>query len=123
MKKLLLTFGIFFSALLGVQAQQTSAPTAAQQIEKIMKTLTATCNLTADQVTKAKPIITEFVNARIANKQKFGSDKEKLKEANEASKKARDTKLATVLTADQQKQLAAKEKEMATSPKEKASGN
>jgi hypothetical protein len=111
MKKLLLSAGIVLSSLFFAQAQQTAAPTADQQSEKMMTTLTSTCHLTPDQVTKAKPIITEFVNAILANRQKFGADKDKLKAANEASKKNRDTKLSAFLTADQQKELTAKESE------------
>jgi hypothetical protein len=112
MKKLLLTAGICLSALVFVQAQQTAvATTPDQQVEKMMTNLTTACKLSADQVTKAKPIVTEFVNAKIANKQKLGSDKDKMKAANQASMKAMNTKLNTVLNADQQKQLAAYEKE------------
>ena len=112
MKKVLLSAGIVLSTLFFAQAQQTAAPNAEQQSEKMMTTLTSTCHLTPEQVTKAKPIITEFVNAVIANKQKFGTDKDKLKAANEASRKTRDTKLSAFLTADQQKQLTAKEGEV-----------
>ncbi len=111
MKKLLLTAGIVLSSLFFAQAQQT-APSADQQIEKMMTNLTTTCHLTPEQVTKAKPIVTEFVNARIANKEKYGKDKEKFVEANKTGKATMNTKLNAILNAEQQKELAAKEKEM-----------
>ena len=115
MKKLLLTAGICLCSLFFVQAQQavqqTAQPTADQQSEKMMTGLTKACGLSADQVTKAKPIVTKFVNARIANKQKLGTDKDKFKAANQESMKTMNTKLNAILNADQQKQLVAYEKE------------
>jgi hypothetical protein len=117
MKKLILTAGICISSLLCVQAQQTTTSTTDQKVEKMMNSITTICHLTPDQVTKVKPIMVEFVNAVTANKEKFGADKDKLKAANEASRNARDTKLAAILSADQQKELAEKEKEMAAKQK------
>jgi hypothetical protein len=126
MKKLLLTAGICMTSLFFVQAQTTApasaaaaAPLTAQQYsEKMMTAITATCHLTSDQAAKVKPVITEFVNSMLANKQKFGTDKDKLKAANQATKKERDTKLNGILSAEQQKQFAAKEAEMKANMKQ-----
>ncbi len=112
MKKLILTAGICISSLLCVQAQQTVAkvatpPTASQQVDKALTNMTSTCKLTPEQVTKVKPILTEFVNARMANKQQYGSDKAKMKQANKANAAAMKSKLAKVLTPDQQTKWAA----------------
>ena len=118
MKKIIHTAGICVASLFAVQAQQTpkattqAAPNGEPQVEKLMKNITSTCNLTQDQVTKAKPIVAEFVKAKMANKKQFGADKDKMKEANMASMKTMNTKLAGVLNADQQQKWSAKEKEM-----------
>lgn len=116
MKKIILTAGICLSSLFFVQAQQ-AAQTTDQRVQGMMDKITAACHLTPDQITKVKPIMTDFVNAVTANKQKYGTDKDKLKTANAASKKERDTKLDGILNADQQKELAEKEKEMAAKQK------
>jgi hypothetical protein len=125
MKKLLLTAGICIASLLSVQAQKApmkAAPSADQQVDKMMKNMTAACNLTPDQVTKATPIVKEFVSARMANKKQFGSDKDKLKTANMASMKTMNGKLATVLNADQQQKWTAKEQEMQAEKQKEAAG-
>ena len=118
MKRIFLTVVICIISLLGVQAQQTDAkpaqPTAEQQVKKMMHNLTTTCNLTPDQVKKIKPIITAAVNEGRANKQKYGSDEDKLKEANQATVKATNAKLNAILTPDQQAKLAAFEKQKKT---------
>jgi hypothetical protein len=125
MKKVLFTLAICVAGLTAVQAQQMSTSTTAaaaaaktgmpskeEQVEKMMKTLTSSCQLSPDQVTKVKPIVSEFVKDKMENKQKYGSDKDKLKAANQASFKAMTGKLSGILTPDQQKQFAAKVKEM-----------
>jgi hypothetical protein len=114
MKKLILTVGICLSTLVLIQAQQidkAAPPTKEQRVEKMMTNLNSTCNLTPAQTTKAKPIVTEFVNSVAANKQQYGSDKDKLREANQASMKTMNTKLSAILNADQQKQLTSMEEQ------------
>jgi cytochrome c556 len=114
MKKIILTVGICVASLLSVQAQQTkSAPTIDQKVNKMMSILTSTCNLTPDQVTKAKPIVEETIKTTTANKQQYGSDKDKLKAANQATIKTERAKLNTILTPDQQAKLTAYQKERA----------
>lgn len=117
MKKTIITLGICLTGLLSVQAQQSStstssapAPTFDQKVDKLLSTLTSTCNLTPDQVTKAKPIVEETIKARMANKQKYGADKTQLKAANQATLAAENTKINAILNADQQAKLAAFEK-------------
>jgi hypothetical protein len=126
MKKILLTAGICVISFLGVQAQETdgkSAPTVEQRVDKMLKKLTATCNLTPDQATKAKPIVEEAVKAKMANKEQFASDKTKLKAANQASLTTLNTKMNAILNADQQAKLAAFEKEKAASAQKKKAAN
>lgn len=109
MKKIILTVGICIASFLGVQAQTIakSAPTFNQKVDKMLTTLTSTCNLTPDQVTKAKPIIVEAIKAKMANKQQYGSDKDKLRAANQATLKAENAKMNAILNTDQQAKLAA----------------
>ncbi len=131
MRKVILTIGICVAGLMSVQAQK-AAPLAAstakssvspkdQQVEKLIAKMKSACTLTPQQVEKVKPIITEFVSARMENKQKLGSDKDKMKAANQASIKTMNTKLATVLNADQQTKWTAAEKEMKAEMQKKAS--
>lgn len=118
MKKLILTAGICIASLLCVQAQK-AAPTAGEQVEKMMSNITSTCNLTPEQAKSVKPIVTEFVNEKMANKKNAGSDKEKMKEANKASMKTMNEKLAKVLNADQQAKWAEYLKQKQAAKKEK----
>ena len=126
MKRIFLTVVICIVSLFSIKAQQTDAKpapqTAAQQVNKMMHNLTTTCNLTPDQVKKIKPIITAAVNEGRANKQKYAADKDKMKEANEATLKATTVKLNAILTPDQQAKLAAyeKQKKMGMQSKEAA---
>jgi hypothetical protein len=128
MKKIFLTAGICLVSFLGLQAQQTmsstatSGPTVDQRVDKLLKKLTTTCNLTPDQVTKAKPIVEETVKAKMANKQQCGSDKAKLKAANQATMTAENAKMNAILNADQQAKLAAFEKERATAAQKRQAG-
>jgi hypothetical protein len=122
MKKILLSAGICVISFLGVQAQETgakSAPTLEQKVDKMMKALTASCNLTPDQITKAKPIVEEAVKTKMANKQQYASDKTKLKAANQSALTTMNTKMNAMLNTDQQAKLAAFEKEKAASAQKK----
>lgn len=113
MRKIILTTGILFGSLLCVQAQQTTSstqPTFNQRVEKMLNKLTTTCSLTPDQVEKARPIVAETIKARMANQQQYGSDKAKLKAANEAVLTKENAKINAILNADQQTKLAAYEK-------------
>jgi len=127
MKRIILIAGICLVSLVGIQAQQTTAktaPTLDQKVDKMMKTLTATCNLTPDQVTKARPIVTETIKAHMANKQQYGSDKDKLKSANKATLATENAKMNAILNADQQEKLADFEKQrQAAAQKKQAGGN
>lgn len=113
MKKIILTIGICFISLIGVQAQQTSkqtAPTVAQRVDKQMTTLTSTCNLTADQQAKIRPVLTEAITEKMANKEKYQGDKTKFQEANKALMQQTKAKIAAILTPDQQAKLVAYQK-------------
>jgi hypothetical protein len=116
MKKTILTLGICFISLLSIQAQSSTstsnppAPTLDQKVDKLLSTLTSTCNLTPAQVTKARPIVEETIKARMANKQKYGSDKTQLRAANQATLAAENVKMNAILNADQQAKLSAFEK-------------
>lgn len=125
MKKIFLTTGICIISLLSVQAQQTTqqAPTVEQRADKMMNALTSACSLTPEQAAKIKPIITEAINERIANKKQYGSDQDKLEAANKETMKEAHVKINAILTADQQSKLAAFEQQQkaAMQQKQKAS--
>jgi len=126
MKRIILIAGICLVSLVGIQAQQTTAktaPTLDQKVDKMMKTLTATCNLTPDQVTKARPIVTETIKAHMANKQQYGSDKDKLKSANKATLATENAKMNAILNADQQEKLADFEKQRQAAAQKKQAGS
>jgi len=126
MKRILLIAGICLVSFLGANAQQTTAktaPTLDQKVDKMMKTLTATCNLTPDQVTKARPIVTETIKAHMANKQQYGSDKDKLKAANKATLAAENAKMNAILNAEQQEKLADFEKQKQAAAQKKQAGS
>jgi len=126
MKKIILTLGICIVSLIGVQAQQSdakTAPTLDQRVDKMMTSLTSTCSLTPDQVTKLKPIVTEAISEKMANKQKYGSDKDKLKQANQALLKESNAKINAVLNADQQSKFAAFEQEKKSEMQKKINAN
>ena len=133
MRKVILTIGICVAGLISVQAQQTATGAAStaktgpvtkeQQAEKLMNKMKTACNLTPQQIEKVKPIVTEFVSARMENKQKLGSDKDKMQAANQASMKTMNAKLATVLNADQQAKWTAAEKEMKAEMQKKAAAD
>jgi hypothetical protein len=126
MKRIILIAGICLVSIVGIQAQQTTAktaPTLDQKVDKMMKTLTATCNLTPDQVTKARPIVTETIKAHMANKQQYGSDKDKLKSANKATLATENAKMNAILNADQQEKLADFEKQRQAAAQKKQAGS
>jgi len=125
MKKLILAAGICMASFIGVQAQETTAVKSAaapkeQQVEKIIGKMKTACTLTPEQIAKVKPIVTEFVSAKMENKEKAAGDKDKMKTANQASMKVMNTKLATVLNADQMTKWSAAEKEMQAEMQKKA---
>lgn len=111
MKKIILTIGICFISLMGVQAQQATSqsapPTVEQQVDKTMGTFTSTCNLTADQQAKIRPILTQAITQKMENRQKYANDKTKYQEANKALFEDTKTKIYAILTADQQAKLIA----------------
>lgn len=91
MKKLILTLGIFLAGIVFVNAQDKAA-------NKIVSKMTEVCSLSQDQVAKVQPIVEDYVNARKANKQQYGSDPAALKNANKSINKEYREKLKTVLT-------------------------
>jgi hypothetical protein len=120
MKKVILTAGICIASFLGMQAQQVAngaqqkgqAPSPvlkSVQVTRLMDNMTASCHLTADQVEKVKPIVSEFIDARNANMNKYGKDQAGFRAANQTSRAAMNTKLNAILNSDQQQQLVAME--------------
>ncbi|HTB31208.1 MAG TPA: hypothetical protein VK808_04230, partial [Bacteroidia bacterium] len=55
----------------------------------------------------------EFITSRMANKQKYGTDKASLKTANQASTETLNTKMKPILQADQMQLLVGFEKQQA----------
>lgn len=116
MKKILLTTAICLSAFLGAKAQiamPKSASAEEQKTSQELSNIISTCHLTPAQAVQAKPIITEAVKAREANQKQYGSNKTKLKTANEATTKTEVAKLGGILNADQKAKLAAYEQQEA----------
>jgi hypothetical protein len=114
MKKIILIVGICVVGLLSVHAQQTAAKsglTFEQKVDKMMKSLTFACALTADQATKIKPIVEEAIKARMANKQKYSNDRDQLKKVNQADLQTENAKMNAILNADQQAKLVAFEQQ------------
>jgi hypothetical protein len=104
MKKLILTLGIFFAGILGMNAQD--APTQDQQTTKMVANITKACSLTSDQATKATPFIKQFVASRDADKAKYGTtNKDQLKTAIKADREALVNNLKPIFSADQIQKL------------------
>ena len=116
MKKIYLTVGICIATLLGAHAQIAMPKSASAEEQKTNQELSgiiSACNLTPAQAAKAKPIVTGAVQSREANEKQYGSDKNKLKTANEATTKTEATQLGGILSADQKAKLTAYEQQEA----------
>lgn len=100
MKKLIVTLGIFLSAVLGVQAQQANV-SVEKQVTHLTGKITDACHLTADQTTKIKPFVQQFVEARKADKDKYANDQNGMKSAMKTNRMQLENNLKTVLSADQ----------------------
>ena len=100
MKKLILALGIVLTSVFSVSSQDKAA--AGNAADKMVNTITKVCTLTADQVTKIKPMVATFVQTRAENKEKYANDPDGLKTANDKNKATLKSQLVTVLTADQQ---------------------
>jgi len=105
MKKLVLTLGIIMAGLFTVNAQVDSP--AEKQTEKLTTEYTKACSLTPDQVTKVKPLIEKFVEAKMADKKKYANDADGLKKADKAAKDALIADLKPILSAEQQQKMQA----------------
>ncbi len=126
MKKIILTAGICLIGLVYVKAQtsvhtiqpsnQTQAnglpiqsngtvSPADHQTASLMDRLTRSCQLTPEQAAKAKPIVAQYVNDKMANRQQYGSDPAKLSQAMDASVQRMKTGLNGILSPAQQAQL------------------
>lgn len=99
MKKLILAFGIILAGVFSVHAQENKAD---KETNKMVTTLTNVCQLTPDQVAKVQPMISTFVQTKIANKQKYVNDADGLRTANKENRENLKSQLNTVLTTDQQ---------------------
>jgi len=126
MKKIILTAGICMVSLFYAQAQQANAKASIpfdQKVNKMVGVLTATCKLSADQVAKVQPIIAQAMKEKMANREQYSTDKQKLKAANQATRKETNEKLDAILTPEQQSKLAAFEQQRkAQIQKNKAAG-
>jgi cytochrome c553 len=105
MKKLILTLGIVLSGIAFVQAQANES--SDKNFTVTMNTINTACHLTADEMTKIKPFVTQFVQTKEANKQKLGGNPEGLKAANRTNNQQFKSNLQTVLSDDQMTQLTA----------------
>jgi hypothetical protein len=123
MRKVILTAGICIASLFGAQAQQVTGkndPATSsvpgnknEMVAKFITQITSACHLSTDQASEAKPMVEEFITSRMANKQKYGTDKASLKTANQASTETLNTKMKPILQADQMQLLVGFEKQQA----------
>jgi hypothetical protein len=98
MKKLILTFGIVLAGLFTVQAQEQKTD---KQADRIITEYTSVAGLTADQVTKVKPMVESFIATRKLNKTTYANNADGLKTADKANRENLIKQLSTVLSADQ----------------------
>jgi hypothetical protein len=106
MKKLIVTFGIFLSGIVFVQAQSAGNDGTDKRVTTVMNGITTACHPSTDEMTKIKPFVLQFVQTKEANKQKFAGNPDGLKAANKSNYQQLNSNLKTVLTADQMTQLA-----------------
>ena len=112
MKKLVLSLGIFLSGVSILSIQAKGMPdfyqTAAQQnsgVEKRLASIQKACNLTPDQSTKIKSLLTDMEATQAANEKANKANPAALKEANQKNSYDFNQKLAKVLTPEQMKSL------------------
>ncbi len=123
MKKIFLIAGICLTILISAKAQTATTRIPSDEEQKISQELSgiiSACNLNPAQAAKAKPIVTGAVQSREANVKQYGSDKNKLKTANEATTKTEVTQLGGILNADQKAKLTAYEQQEAAKMQGKA---
>lgn len=102
MKKLIVTLGIFLSAIICVQAQDANI---GKQADNLTTKITNACHLSPDQQTKIKPFVMQFLQARNQDKQKYANDQGGLKNAIKADRMQFKSNLQTVLTPEQMTEL------------------
>lgn len=78
-----------------------------KQVDKLMDNIQHGCQLTPDQVNKIKPMVQDFVSARIAARKKYGDNQDAMRKFADSARKDFKTKLSTVLSDDQMQQLMA----------------
>lgn len=105
MKKLVVTLGIFLSAVLCVQAQQAQNVPAEKQTAHLTGKISDACHLTTDQTSKIKPFVQQFVEARNEDKDKYQNDKNAMRSAMKTNRTQLENNLKTVLSADQMTEL------------------
>jgi len=101
MKKIILAFGIIL-LVIGCNNEQKQVD---KMTTKLVGKINSVCQLTPDETTKLQPIVGNFLKLRKANKDKFGSDMDAFKKANESNRKSFIDTLKTILTPDQFEKL------------------
>lgn len=107
MKKLMLTTAVILAGFIGTQAQMSSTgmPMPGPNGDKMLEKITTSCNLTPEQKTKVTPFVKDFVQGRMANKQKYANDPAGMKAANKANREKFMGDMKGVLSADQMKKM------------------
>jgi hypothetical protein len=98
MKKLIVLTALLLGGLTFINAQ----PKGDKEKAKMFDKLNEVCALSPEQDAKIKPLISDFVDTKIANKQKYGNDVEALKEANKSNRKNYMEQAKAILTPEQQ---------------------
>lgn len=101
MKKYIFVFAALVMALI----MGCSRNNAQKQVDKLMNNIQQGCQLTPDQANKVRPMVQDFVNARIAARKKYGDDQEAIRKFADSARKDFKNKLGTVLSKDQMQQL------------------
>jgi hypothetical protein len=101
MKKLLLTLGI---VLVGI-ACNNGQKQADKMTSKLVEKINSVCQLTPVQTSKIQPLAENFIKLRKANKDKFGSDQDAFRKANESNRNTFVDSLKSILSPDQYDKL------------------
>jgi predicted component of type VI protein secretion system len=96
-KKIILAFAIILVGI-GCSSEQSKVEKAAS---KLVDKLNTACQLTPDETTRIKPLVKKFIETRRENTDKYASQQEALKLANETNRTNLIDSLKAILSPDQ----------------------
>lgn len=104
MKKLVLTLGIALSAIVFVQAQE-STTNVDQRAATMVNQMVSTAHLTNDEANKITPFVKAFFQTKLDNQNKYANDPAGMKQANQTNRAQLKKNLETVLNAEKMQEL------------------